>query len=53
MSTDLGAVQSQLRTLQDTYTAKQDAWIKEKLDMQVCHIILYTICFYNMCFDLH
>lgn len=35
LGTDLGAVQSQLRTLQDTYTAKQDAWIKEKLDMQV------------------
>jgi hypothetical protein len=32
---ELVGVETELRTLQDTYNDKQDIWIKEKLDLQV------------------
>jgi hypothetical protein len=32
---ELVVAENELRTLQDTYSEKQDIWIKEKLDLQV------------------
>lgn len=39
---DLSNVNSELKSLQDTYNNKTDAWIKEKIDLQVRNfIVLY------------
>jgi SMC interacting uncharacterized protein involved in chromosome segregation len=32
---ELGTLEGELQTLRETYNNKQDAWIKEKLDIQV------------------
>jgi hypothetical protein len=32
---ELTTLESELQTLRETYNAKQDEWIKEKLEMQV------------------
>jgi hypothetical protein len=32
----LTTLESELQALRETYNSKQDDWIKEKLDMQVC-----------------
>lgn len=39
---ELATLEGELQTLRDTYNSKQDAWIKEKLDMQV--ILNYIQC---------
>jgi hypothetical protein len=40
---ELVVAENELRTLQDTYSEKQDIWIKEKLDLQVSNSSFLTL----------
>jgi hypothetical protein len=39
---ELTGAENELRMLQETYSDKQDSWIKEKLDLQVSNTLVLT-----------
>jgi hypothetical protein len=43
---ELVVAENELRMLQDTYSEKQDIWIKEKLDLQVSYCTFLTFFVY-------